>query len=272
MNPNAIKRKLAGFLDVLGINSAGFALQRLLLFPFIRVVNYHDIAPEHVSNFESHLKYYSSKFVNVNETALREFLSGTPWPYEKPGLILSFDDGLASHSETVVPLLENYGFTGWFFVPAERVNLPVEAASVTNGERPASAADIKFLDERHVVGCHTATHCRLSADLSDERLRYEIVESKQILGSALGREVDIFCWVGGEEFTYSRAAANLVNQAYNLGFMTNNAVVRPGTNPMQIQRTNIEAENPMPLVRFQLSGFLDLLYLPKRRRVNRLTR
>jgi hypothetical protein len=53
--------------------------------------------------------------------------------------------------------------------------------------------------------------------------------------------------------------------------MTNNFVNRPDTHPLQLQRTNIESENPLWLVKFQLSGLMDLLYLGKRRRVNRLT-
>jgi len=53
--------------------------------------------------------------------------------------------------------------------------------------------------------------------------------------------------------------------------MTNNAVITPSTCPLQLQRTNIEAEDPLWLVRFQLSGFMDVFYAGKRRRVNRLT-
>lgn len=268
MNPNAIKRKIAAVFDATGINSLGFALQRRFLFPFIRIVNYHDVSVDYAANFESHLRYFASRFVNVDESRLRGFLSGEAWTETKPGIILSFDDGLASHAAIVAPLLEKYGLTGWFFVPAERVTAGSDVAE----NCVATLAQIRLLNNNHVIGSHTVTHCRLKNDLPEETLQFEIVESKSILETALEREVNIFCWVGGEEFTYSRAAADIVNQTYDLGFMTNNSPVRPDTNPMQLQRTNIEAENPLSLVRFQLSGFLDLAYMPKRRRVNRLTR
>ncbi len=48
--------------------------------------------------------------------------------------------------------------------------------------------------------------------------------------------------------------------------------VNVGGEPLQIQRTNLEAAWPLDVVRFQLSGVMDALYAPKRRRVNRLTR
>jgi peptidoglycan/xylan/chitin deacetylase (PgdA/CDA1 family) len=267
MNGTSIKRRLASIFDAVGLNAAGFLVQRSLFSPFIRVVNYHDIPDELAPNFESHLAYYSSHFVNVDESALRSFLDGSPWPHEKPGIIISFDDGLASHIGTALPLIEKYGFTGWFFLPAERLT-----ASNGKGETVMTAADALALDSRHVIGCHTNSHLRLGAEVGDDALRSEVIGAKRSMEKNLGHAVDIFCWVGGEEYAYSAKAANLIRENYDLGFMTNNAVIRRKTNPMQLQRTNIEADNPLSLVRFQLAGFLDLFYFAKRRRVNRLTR
>jgi peptidoglycan/xylan/chitin deacetylase (PgdA/CDA1 family) len=273
MNLNAAKRTIAKALDCVGINAAGLALQKSLLWPFIRVVNYHDISPEHVSNFEAHLSYYSKHFINVDEKMLRGFLNGTRWPHTKPGLILTFDDGMRSHYEIAAPLLEKFDFTGWFFVPAGWIAERMGSNSkVADGERTLTLEQVRYLDQRHVVGCHTETHCRLTADVPAEKLQFEIMGSKFSFKEILGHDVNIFCWVGGEEFSYSKPAADLVKQDYDISFMTNNAVVRPTTNPLQIQRTNIEAENPLSLLRFQLSGLMDIIYSPKRSRVNRLTK
>jgi phage replication-related protein YjqB (UPF0714/DUF867 family) len=88
----------------------------------------------------------------------------------------------------------------------------------------------------------------------------------------LQREVDSFCWVGGEERSYSAAAARLIRTCgYRYAFMTNSSLVRPATSPPQIQRTNIEVSWSLEIVEFQLSGIVDLLYLRKRLRVNRMT-
>src|SRR5262245_42299478 len=66
MTPNQIKRIIASVLDMAGINSLGHVIQRALLSPFIRAVNYHIVGETDVENFEQHLKFYSSRFVNVN--------------------------------------------------------------------------------------------------------------------------------------------------------------------------------------------------------------
>jgi hypothetical protein len=88
----------------------------------------------------------------------------------------------------------------------------------------------------------------------------------------LGHEVRGFAWVGGEEWSYSQEAAERIRAAgFGFSFMTNNAVIRPGAELLQVHRTNVEAHFDPALMRLCLSGFYDVLYLPKRRRVNRLT-
>jgi len=275
MNLNAMKRKAAGLLDAVGVNWLGQRLQTAVLFPFVRVVNYHDIKAEQAENFELHLQYYAANFANVDESALRTFLEDGTWQRPKPGLILSFDDGMRSHFEVAAPLLEKYGFTGWFFVPAgwicERLTENTEAAANVGEQSTLTMTQLRYLDKNHVVGCHTETHCRLSSDHQPEKLRYEVLGAKSSLEEILGHDVRIFCWVGGEESSYSKPAAELIKQGYDLSFMTNTAIIRPDTNALQLQRSNVEAENTLALLKFQLSGIMDLIYYPKRRRVNRLT-
>ncbi len=95
------------------------------------------------------------------------------------------------------------------------------------------------------------------------------MDSKSELVALLGRDVETFCWVGGEEDTYCEAAARYVEEAgYRFAFMTNSAPTTARTHPLQIPRSNIEAEYPLSLVKFQLAGLMDMLYTPKRRRVN----
>ena len=267
MDSNSVKRRAAKLLDLFGINALGHKLQTSLCSPFIRAVNYHDIAHEHRENFERHLIYYSEKFANVTENDLTEFLRSGKWLHDRPGLILSFDDGMRSHFEIATPILEKYGFTGWFFVPTQRIVFDDVTDSNT-----LTQEQIRYLGRAHVVGSHTQTHCRMSESVPVQQMQFEINGSQRELEEILGRDIRIFCWVGGEEFTYSSKAAKIVKKTYDLGFMTNNSIIRKSTDPMQLQRTNIEAENPVSLVRFQLSGIMDMIYTPKRRRVNRITR
>ena len=242
---------------------------------YVRAINYHAIPRGFSVGFEAQLRFFRAHFVPAGPAELEALLAGR-WSHERPGVILSFDDGGRSHYEVVAPLLEQYGFTGWFFVPARLLageeRAPRAAAGLPREPR-MSPAQIRQLAETHVVGCHSFSHSRLRASLGDERLRREIVESKQVMELALERPVESFCWVGGDEPSYSAAAAALIREAgYRYAFMTNLAPILPTTHPHQLQRTNVEAYWPLARVRFYLSGVMDLVYGGKRRRVNELTR
>ena len=123
-----------------------------------------------------------------------------------------------------------------------------------------------------MIGCHTFSHRRLTAALTPEDLALEIGAAKRALEEGLGCSIPVFAWVGGEEETYSAAAAEAIRRAgFRVSFMTNSAPIRPGADLLQLQRTNVEASDPPALVDLSLSGFFDAWYAAKRRRVNRLT-
>ena len=95
----------------------------------------------------------------------------------------------------------------------------------------------------HRIGCHGRTHVRLSDDLPPERLFDEITAAELDMAGRLGAPVEDFCWVGGEEWSYGRAAFDEIRRAgYRRAFMTNLWPVRPGSSPTWIQRTNVEAD------------------------------
>lgn len=250
---------------------------------YIRVVNYHGVSD--TSRFTEHLKFYARHYESVSLSELKQFLSNGHWTKSKPGLIISFDDGLLSNYSIAKPLLEEFGFEGWFFVPTDFISCAPDVQkkfakensiqfSKCPEERIAMSWDeLKEMDKSHVVGSHTRTHKRLSANLSDSELQEEIIESKKILEEKLGHEVESFCWVGGEEDSYSRSASELISKAgYKVSFMTNSKIVSRHTHPLQIQRSNVEGPWDISIVKFQLSGIMDFLYRKKRTRVNSLTK
>ena len=277
---------LAKIFAKTGLNSILASARRGLLGNHARAVNYHDVSSTMLNSFEEQLRFYRAHYVNIGRSELGMLLEGT-WKSDRPGLLITFDDGLRSHADHVAPLLEKYGFSGWFFVPSQFVDTPVEEQWAFANEHAIRPFEDDFVGERialswdqvrdldscgHVIGCHTWHHTRLEAKLDQEQLDREIIQSKAKLEDELGHEVDVFCWVGGEEWSYSGSAAAAIRRAdYRLSFMTNNLPILPGSNPLQIQRTNIEAWNPAEIVAFQLNGVLDIVYTAKRRRVNRLT-
>ncbi|HIF95001.1 MAG TPA: polysaccharide deacetylase family protein [Myxococcales bacterium] len=149
-----------------------------------RAVNYHDISSTMLDRFEDQLKYYQKHYVDMDRLKLNALLEGR-WEIDRPGLLMTFDDGLRSHAAHVAPLLEKYGFTGWFFVPSQFVDTPdAEQWTFANehaiepfgddylGDRIALSSDeVRDLDTRgHVIGSHTRHHVRLESKLRKKEL------------------------------------------------------------------------------------------------------
>jgi len=276
---------LAYAQDVTGINALLHRLQCLALSPFIRAVNYHGVPAQHAARFERQLRWYAEHFVAVGVDDLVQLQRGV-WPHPRPGLLLSFDDGQRSVYEHALPAIERLGLRAWVLVAPGFVDAPADSQysyaqshSITC-DRPAAGTDTRVAmswDEirdasrrGHVIGSHTYTHRRLPETTPDEVLHHELVDSRAALEAQLGAGVPIFCWVGGEEHAYSPRAAVAIRAAgYRIGLMTNNQVFRPGNDLLQVQRSNVEAAWPLPVVRFLLSGFMDLYYRPKRLRIAR---
>jgi peptidoglycan/xylan/chitin deacetylase (PgdA/CDA1 family) len=279
---NPRKRQLALALERLGVHRALMRAQGRVLGPYVRCVNYHSVAPTQAQAFEQQLCWYREHFTPVGPKELSDLGEGH-WPRGLPGILLSFDDGCRTHAEVVAPLLEKHGFIGWFFVPSHFPDVPDQEQSAyaranaisvlpLQGERLSlSWEQVRHLGRHHVVGAHTRDHVRLRAELGRAEIERQVLDSKRRLEEELRREVIAFAWVGGEEDAYSTDGRRAVAEAgFRYGFGTNNQVWRRGADPRQIERTNVEAWLPPEVLRFQLSGVLDLVYAAKRRRLRRV--
>lgn len=265
-------------------------LQARLGTGFLRAVNYHATPKTWAHNLDRQFDFLARRYISVGYDGLRKVLSGR-WDSDKPALIISFDDGLQSNFSVAAPLLDKYGLTGWFFLPVGLIEAATNDPAlnqtslarlhqirVPNDEGCSEGifmtwAEARDLGRRHIVGCHTMSHARLHAGLSEELLTHEILTAKGLMEERLGQRVDTFCWVGGEEESYSReAAAVIVRAGYRHSFMTNTCPITAITDPFQLQRTNLEADWPLPWLEFYLSGVMDVVRAPRRSRIIKLTR
>jgi peptidoglycan/xylan/chitin deacetylase (PgdA/CDA1 family) len=280
-----VKHGIARILDFAGISPLFFFISLKMYGNHIRVINYHDTPEGEMKNFEQQLRFYAQHYSPVSFNDLEFYYSNKTWSKEKPGLIISFDDGYRNNYDFAFPLLEKYNFTGWFFIPSGLMDIPnseqydfagrnkTRFEKVYKGERILmSWNEIRSLSINHVIGCHTWSHHRMNMDDDESVLTKEIEASKKILEEKIQKPIGSFCWVGGEENTYTTKAAQKIKSAgYKFSFMTNSYPFTFRQNPLQIQRTNIESANPISLVKFQLSSLMDLFYYGKRKRVNLIT-
>ncbi len=96
-------------------------IDKPIIFPFYHSVD--DLVPLHIKNlypvktkaeFIRDMEYLVQNYTTMAPSDL--FTSTNDSKYKKPGFILSFDDGLRSCFDTVVPILERMGIPAIFFV------------------------------------------------------------------------------------------------------------------------------------------------------------
>ena len=131
-------------------------------------------------------------FAQLLEAAKRNnqaIVSISDWANNNSGeLSLSFDDGHSSDFEIVMPLLQEYGVHGTFFVTPNYV-----------GKKGyMSWEKIKALGEAGMeIGSHSLSHPYMTT-LSNEQLLAELKDSKANIEQHIGREVVSFAYPFGD--------------------------------------------------------------------------
>lgn len=182
---------------------------------YIRVVNYHNTRQMHADRFEKEIAFFRKNFVSVTMDMLDEFFETRRWPADKPGLIPAVYEGWRTHTDVYAKILDEYGFRGWFYIPAFFPDVPVEEQipfCKPHGLRLFAQDDyddprccmtwdeIRELSKNHEICCHTGNHVDIPPEMAPEKIRHEVVDSKKRLEEQIQKEVSVFCWRSGEEY------------------------------------------------------------------------
>lgn len=249
---------------------------------WVRAVAYHHVHESSALSFERQLAHFRARFRAMDEADLQEFFSGSRVRAGKPGLLITFDDGLACHYRVAAPLLEKYGFRGLFFVPSDLPGIEESLQRAWCGEHDLFAGgepgtrigmsrdEIVDLRHRgHMIGCHTASHRRFGAYADGALIDREIVVARASLAGIIGYPPPSFAWVGGEPDTYDPAVQAALRRAgHSFSFTTQSGRILPGTDPMILHRTVLEPDMPHPLFLAKLHGLSDLTHAKTRRRLD----
>ena len=192
---------------------------------YIRSINFHNTPAYRAEEYKRQLEFCQHYFSSVSEEDLESFLTTGQWHKDKPGLIPAFYNGYRNNFDVMKPLLERYGFVGWFFVPSEFVSTPPQLQRTValehtmrvldeyEDERVALSWDeVRELDKHHVVASHTKTHSKISLELAED-LEREIVASQHDFVKELGHAVKSFAWLFGSEYGVHKEADKYLHEA-----------------------------------------------------------
>ncbi len=202
-------------------------LQKLFAtHPLIRAVNFHSTSRSEAEHYDRQLAQYGRFFSSVNEEELDEYLTTGRWHKPKPGLIVSVFEGYRNSYDVLTPLIEKYGFIGWFWVITGFVNAPIPEQltfaehhdidmlthEYPDGRYALTWDELRQIGKKHVIACHTRSHTLLS-QLEPAEQREEVVGSQEEFKKNLGHPVRGFVSLTGPAYGENPATDRLIDAA-----------------------------------------------------------
>ena len=242
----------------------------------LRVLLYHDIAPQQEAYFKRQLRWLSKSWRFVTPQQFSGMLDGT-LPLDRDSLLLTFDDGFLSNRGVAERILNPLKIKGIFFIVsnfsklskgddwrrfvAQHIDPGLRPEDVPVSKQNMSIDDLKFLNNTgHSIGAHTANHIRLSDTLNDGLSR-EIVDSADYLEQKLGIKIEHFAYTFGDLSSFTPEALAIASHRFkyiHTGLRGDNSLKTP---PWAIRRDSLSPTDPLYLLGALLEGGADRFYL-----------
>ena len=242
----------------------------------LRVLLYHDIAPEEQKYFERQLAWLSNRWTFISPEHFAAYIKGEA-NIQNNSLLLTFDDGFSSNLEVAQKILNPMGIQALFFVVSDLVAIEDREEArqfIVRHVQPGLSmeklppylnsmkwSDLELLLEQgHTIGAHTRTHSRLSEISSSDGLEEEIVSSADSLGNRLGVRVEHFAYTFGDLASFSFQALKIAQKRFRYvysGLRGNNV---HGSSSFAIRRDALTPTDPHALVGAFMEGGADFLY------------
>jgi peptidoglycan/xylan/chitin deacetylase (PgdA/CDA1 family) len=242
----------------------------------MRVLLYHDIAPQEHVYFERQLGWLSRHWTFISPEKFAAVISGKETIQNK-SLLLTFDDGFSSNLEVAQKILNPMGIKALFFVVSDLVAIEDREEArqfivrhiqpgLSMEKLPPYLNSMKWsdlellLEQGHTIGAHTRSHARLSGISSSDVLEDEIVSSADSMGNHLGVNIEHFAYTFGDLASFSYQALKIAQKRFRYvysGLRGNNV---HGTSSFAIRRDALTPTDPHALVGAFMEGGADFLY------------
>jgi len=253
-----------------------------------RTLIFHDVGPLDRGAFEDLIGFLMDRKAVISPDQAAAWLAGQMPPDidrqagPQPCLI-SFDDGFIGNYDLAANVLAAHAIEAIFFVCPGLVDLRPEAqmeavrANVLTGSseqrlddqrcRLMSWQQINDLSSAgHTIGAHGMTHLSL-AKLSDDALRNEITTSGDIIEDHISIPVEWYAYAFGGIGNISSSAFQIIKKRFPYCRAGIRGLNTMQTSPHAIFGDHLELSAPAAYQHLTIDGFLDPLYVFKRRRL-----
>lgn len=189
--------------------------------------------------FREHMKYLKDNNFSV---ITFEDLNNIGWrnrfDKNKKYIIITFDDGYVDNYELAFPILKEFNFKATIFLMGESTYNEWDVKA--DGEKSFPLMPVEMIKEMQdygiEFGAHTFNHPKLNK-LSNDEIKYQIVDVKKPLEEKIGREIITFAYPYGILNDYAK---KMVEEAgYTFGVATDSGSVCLSDDLYQIRRIAI---------------------------------
>jgi len=221
----------------------------------IPILTYHNFTKDESSSYEMNIVEFEKQMDylaahNYSVISLSEVFKGLKDGQLPPKpIVITIDDGFKSTYTLAYPVLKKYNFPATLFLYTDFIEK--NSYSLTWEE-------IREMTKNNIeIGSHTLSHCNLLKYQENEnyetyldRIRGEIILSKEILESKMGGKVRFFAYPYG---VYSPIIKNIVIQAGYEGILNANSMNNNlNADPFSLNRQIISGQSP-------LNSFIQIL-------------
>jgi peptidoglycan/xylan/chitin deacetylase (PgdA/CDA1 family) len=183
-------------IHILSLQPKKISNPRSIYFPY-----YHHVFDDERSGFEQHLKFFanSGDVICIDDAVA---LIESPQRIKGTYFCITFDDGFKNWIQNAVPILNTFGMNAAFFIATDYIGLDIEKDQnsllnfYASGDKLVeflSWKDCIEIDKAGMtIGSHTASHANLM-HLSEQDVKNELIESKQIIEKYLKKPCTHFC-------------------------------------------------------------------------------
>jgi peptidoglycan/xylan/chitin deacetylase (PgdA/CDA1 family) len=173
-------------------------------------------------------------------------------------VVITFDDGYRNFCQHGWPALERFGFTATIFLPTASIG---DQPRVFNRRECMTWDEIRVLKQRGIsFGSHTVTHPQLHR-LEPDRIREELVRSRQMIEDKTSSEVDSFAYpyafpqTDGPFKTMLRSI--LEESGYRFGVCTQIGRAGRASDPLFLERLPVNSADDVALLKAKMAGAYD---------------
>ncbi len=198
------------------------------------------VTPEDFYRQMRYLKYRGYKTINLYEV-VEGLYSGEKLP--KRPIVLTFDDGYEDNYTYAFPILKKFSFTATIFLITRDISglSGWPDSEETTKEKLLSWDKIKEMADYGIdFQSHTHTHPSLPK-LDTQKIKEEILTSKEIIEEKLKKKVDFLCYPYGH--FNSQVKQILEENGYRGAVTTKRGVVKEADDPYYLKRIGIKRKH-----------------------------